>query len=216
MTKSVVAMACALEPTAVAELERALAAKLRPTTTKLADRRRDELGLLSELVRGWDGIGRTPAKRTLYDQLRGSEDPPSRTLIRKHGSWVDACLAALAAQPGVATEEKRQPWATARIGQPRPANYTREEVVEAFLECWRAIGREPSSNTYYSWAAERRRRARACGALLPRLPTQRSLERHFKRWSLLREAALQSASEVGLLSRESAWSRSGMVPARRY
>lgn len=186
MSAGVMAMAAMLERSALAELERALAAKLRPPT-KLADQRRHELALLSELVRGWEGVGRTPATRTLYDQLRGPADPPSKALTRKHRSWVDACLAALAASPAAAIEEKRQPWATARIGQPRPLDYTREEVIDAFLECWRAIGREPSSSTYYSWAAERRRRARASGAQSPRLPTHRSVERHFKHWSLLRE-----------------------------
>lgn len=88
MNSSVVAMVATLDPQALAELERALAAKLR-TPTELAERRRHELALLAELVRGWDGVGRPPAKRGIYDELAGSEDPSSKTLSRKHGGWVE-------------------------------------------------------------------------------------------------------------------------------
>jgi hypothetical protein len=177
----------ALEPGPLAELERALAAKLRPRDMP-ADRLGAEFELLARLVNGWDGVGRSPAQRALYDELAGPTDPLSRNLVRKHGSWVDACLAAVSFAAS-ASKESRQPWATARVGQPRPADYAAAEIVRAFVECWRAIGREPSSNVYYSWVAEQRRRARVSGSPVPRLPTQRTVGKHFKRWGDLRLAA---------------------------
>jgi len=41
---------------------------------------------------------------------------------------------------------------------PRP--YERDEIVRAVLKCAVAIGRMPSSNAYYEWAARERRRAK--------------------------------------------------------
>jgi hypothetical protein len=188
MSAAIVAMIAQLQREPLAELERALAAKLAPRRAP-ADRRREEFALLSELVDGWDGRGRSPVKRALYDEVSTADDPPSKSLVRRHGSWVDACQAALAAPSESDGAQPRQPWVTARIGQPRPANYTSEEVIRAYLECWRAIGREPTSNVFYSWVAERRRRARESGAPVPRLPTQRSVERHFTSWADLQAAA---------------------------
>lgn len=183
-----------LPSAALSELERALNAKLQPRV-EAAELRRGEFALLSQLLGDWDGIGRPPLQRALYEELRGPGDPDSRSFLTRHGSWANACQAAVAEKSTVAAGGARQPWRTARFDARRPPSYSCEEIIRAYLDCWRAIGREPTSNVYYSWVAEQRRRARASGAPLPRLPTQRSVERHFEKWAKLRQAVALPQAE---------------------
>ncbi len=179
----------ALSPAGLEQLERVLGARLHVEITP-AEERSNQLAFLMELQAAH---GRTP-QRKLYDQLRSPGSAKSQTLVKKHGSWIRACRAATAERErlGQRVEQHHlkplRAWKNPTRGQRRPANYTVEEIIRAVLTCSAEIGRLPTSNAYYDWAAAARRRARQLGAPPPRIPTQRSVERHFASWDEVREA----------------------------
>jgi len=99
VSEVVVAMLGPLPSAALSELERALNAKLQPRV-EAAELRRGEFALLSQLLGDWDGIGRPPLQRALYEELRGPGDPDSRSFLTRHGSWANACQAAVVPDHG--------------------------------------------------------------------------------------------------------------------
>lgn len=183
------AMLDALSIPALREIERLLNARLSVEITP-AEEREDKLAVLMRLQQTH---GRRP-ERIIYDEVRPPGSTSSRRLVDIYGSWTKACRAA-------ATEQERRgaplpphylnplrPWANPSRDERRPPSYTVEEVIRAVIACADEIGRIPTSNAYYDWAAQKRRRARQLGAPTPRVPTQRSVERHFSSWQEVREA----------------------------
>ncbi len=173
---------------------RAVALKLSPIPTA-SDRREEELGLLHSMLEEAGcteaGIRRIP--RIDYDARRSPPSPPSKVLVERYGSWLRACQAAAGLRAPKGEQAGRRPWSIRTLGNRRPPAYTRDEVLDAVRRCAVAVDRIPSSNVYYRWAAYWHRRAREEGAAPPRLPAQRSVERHFNSWSEVRavvEAAL--------------------------
>lgn len=66
------------------------------------------------------------------------------------------------------------------------------------IDVARRLKRDPAtltSNVYYSYVAEMRRRARGSGAPPPRWPTQRSVERFFSGWCSVRAAVKRMQGE---------------------
>lgn len=169
---------------ALVEVEAALARRLEPPPGA-SNARQHELGALArQLARSGPDAPRLT--RTAYDAGRDPGDPSGRTLAARYGSWVKACRAAAALTRSSAAVGGPKARPTPSLGRRRPHTYTREEVIRAVREVARALDREPgqlSSSAYYEWVADRRQRARARGAEPPRLPTQRSVERHFDSWS---------------------------------
>lgn len=188
LAPAVMAMIEALEPGAAAELERVLAAKLHVETTP-SQERGDRLSQLIEL----QAIHGPRLQRNDYDRLRPAGSTASKTLVKVYGSWIRACRAAETASDGPTRLTPLQPWRNVTERRRRPA-YTREEIINAVLACGGEIGRFPSSSAYYAWAAQKRRRARQLGAPPPAIPTQRSVQRHFKGWAAVREAIASSNS----------------------
>lgn len=179
---AVMAMIEALEPDAAAELERVLAATLHVEATPLQERS-DRFEQLIKL----QAIHGSRLQRQTYDQLRPAGSTSSKTLVKAYGSWARACRAAETASDSQAGLAPLQPWRNVTARRRRPT-YTREEIISAVLACAGEIGRLPSSGAYYKWAAQKRRRARQQGAPPPVIPTQRSVERHFKGWADVRAA----------------------------
>lgn len=183
----------ALSPAGFREIERLLNARLHVELTR-ADEREDKLGLLIDLQRNH---GRLP-ERALYDETRPPGGTMSRTLVKIYGTWTKACRAAAteAEQRGIDLEasylKPLRPWANPTRTERRPSDYTREEILRAVIACVGEIGRIPTSNAYYDWAAQERRRARNVSAPIPRIPTQRSVERHFNGWDEVRAAIRDS------------------------
>lgn len=182
-----------LSPAALAQLERVLGARLHVALTP-AEERESKLFFLIELQ---CEHGRTP-QRQLYDRLKPAGAARSQTLVETHGSWVRACRAATAERERLGHDveehylEPLQPWKNPTRGRRRPPDYTDEEIIDAVIACAGEINRIPTSNAYYSWAADKRRRARANRSAPPlRIPTQRTIDRHFRGWDQVREATLE-------------------------
>lgn len=176
-----------LDRRSLTEIERLLGCLLASEAGP-AEARQQALGALMELR---VSLGRRPQRRE-YDALRPLGSPLSRTLSERFGSWARACRAAETESALAAGETPMRPlraWPNPTRTRRRPPNYTREEVIAAVIECWKAIGRLPSSNAYYDWVRLRRRHARQNRSTPPRLPTQHSVERHFKGWAEVRAAA---------------------------
>lgn len=171
-----------LQPEAAAELERVLAATLHVEATP-AEERGDRLRQLIELQKAH---GPRP-QRQLYDRWRPTGSTSSKTLVKAYGSWARACRAAWTAAGGPPQLPPLQPWRNTSPGR-RPPPYDRGEVISAVLACAGEIGRVPSSSAYYAWAGQKRRRARQNGAPPPRIPTLRSVKRHFGGWAEVRAA----------------------------
>lgn len=104
------------------------------------------------------------------------------------GSWRKACAAAASLKLPGGTKGAARPWSSKHRGGYRGPKFTRQEVIDAVLQCAAAVDRIPSSNVYYDWSARERRKARERGGHLPRLPAQASVERHFKSWREVRAA----------------------------
>lgn len=180
---SLLAMLDALSPPALREIERLLNARLYVEITP-AEERGDKLALLMRLQQTH---GRRP-DRIVYDEIRPPGSTSSRRLVDIYGSWTKACRAAATEQDLRAAPlpphylKPLRPWANPSRDERRPPSYTVEEIIRAVIACAGEIGRIPTSNAYYDWAAQKRRRARQLGAPPPRIPTQRSVERHFSSW----------------------------------
>lgn len=180
---SLLAMIGALEVDAVRELELVLEARLAAPVETGGERREAELGFLASLLglpEAMDpGSPRTTPRQSWYDEHRPSDAPSGRRLCRRYGSWAKACRAAEGlSHPGSGA----RPWAHARTGKRAAPRYTRDEVVRAVITCAAALGRMPSSHAYYTWAAERRRRAKETGAVA-RYPSQLTVEHHVGHWA---------------------------------
>jgi hypothetical protein len=183
---------------AAEELDRALRSALAaPEPTPVA-RRELSLGplaamVVAELERRDPDDGRPPRiPRRDYDRASPEGAPTSHVLVRKYGSWVEACRAAHALPDKGRVPGGSKPWQTPSLGRRRNRDYTPEEVFEAVIEVARRLGKAPgelSSHTYYAYVAEIRRRARQAGADPPRWPTQRSVERFFAVWEDVRRSA---------------------------
>ncbi len=206
--RPVVAMIEQLSRELRARIAGALEATIEPEVTPAA-RRGSRLEHLAEMVlereaersRSAATEARRPRRsgklvdRKEYDRGRPTGALSSRALVNEFGSWRDACQAALSwtrsDQAGIRSPGRR-PWASSTRGRRRPPTYTRAEVLAAVRLCADALGRDPlelSSHAYYTWAARQRRLARRRGAEPPRLPAQRSVERHFPNgWATVREA----------------------------
>lgn len=185
LAPAVVAMLDALGPRALSELERVLGARLYVEVTP-AQERGDRLQQLIAL----QTVHGPRLQRQLYDRLRPTGSTSSKTLVKTYGSWARACRAAQTASGAGATGQQLpslQPWRNVAPGR-RPPAYTRDETIRAVLACAGEIGRLPSSSAYYAWANQKRRRARQRGAQPPRIPTQRSVGRHFESWGAVRSA----------------------------
>jgi hypothetical protein len=176
-------------------VERLLVADLAaPTSAELREAR---LGLLIEMVS--DGTGEIPRAED-YDALRaerevlGEKWPHSTTLSRGYSdSWPLAVRAAMRLAFDGPTS--RVAHTHTRRGSHSP--YRREEVIAALLRFRdEHSGRWPSASQFFDWGESLRRAARTGGLEDPRIPTQKALRRHFKRFSLAITAA-QLAAEVG-------------------
>lgn len=195
--RAIEAMFFVLPTAAARELERAMRACLAAPQPSLHKRREAELGYLAMLV-AEDLAERDPGDRRPpriprkdYEASRPVEAASSAALVKRFGSWVEACRAAAALERKGREAGGGKPWQTPSIGGRRGRNYTREEVIDGVIEVARKLGRDPhqlTSTAYYRYVAEMRRRAKAKGASTPRWATQRSVERFFNSWSEVRRA----------------------------
>jgi hypothetical protein len=186
---SLLAMLDQLERQQLERLIRVLRAKLRPAPA-LRTERDHELGALNSMLAS-AGLLESPRPRIArkaYDRDRPDGAPRSRALVDRYGSWFKACRAAAGLDVRGGTKDAPRPWSSKHRGGHRGANFTRQEVIDAVLQCAAVVDRVPSSNVYYGWSARERRTARERGGHLPRLPAQGSVERHFKSWSEVRAA----------------------------
>lgn len=159
-----IAMINLLPPAAVAEVGRALHAKLNAPPTA-AERRGADLGFLARLLdekpQHPDQLPYIP--RMMYDARRArnqSAGPPSARLQEKFGSWARACHAAWGLLPDGRSWGRGEPWPR----PPRhPKNYEREEAVASVRRCRKALGHIPSASEYHAWIQNRRARARITG-----------------------------------------------------
>jgi hypothetical protein len=178
-----------LEHEQLERLERILRARLRAAPTK-REEHEHELGALNQMLKQ-EGLLDDPRPRLPrqdYDRDRPKGAPRGTALASRYGSWFKACQAAVSLNLAGGTKGAARPWSSKHRGGYRGPTFTRQEVIEAVLQCAAAVGRIPSSNLYYDWSARERRRARERGGRLPRLPAQASVERHFKSWSEVRAA----------------------------
>jgi len=186
---------------ALVELEHAIALELHESR-EAAEEQESELGCLSELVAeavqaqlAACGDNEQPIVRVaqnLYDERRSPEAPSGAALSRRYGSWMAACRAAVRLGAVQAPIAASKAWPTPTLWRARPADYTRAEVIAAIEAAASALGvpvGELSANRYYRWIAEQRARARRLGLEPPRLPTQRSVDRLFRRFTNARRAA---------------------------
>lgn len=192
---ALLAMLNALDEATIEQIERVLNSELNAPTRPAEERER----LLGALIARRAELGASPA-RADYDQHRPEGSAPSHVLVKTFGSWVRACRAAATEEAQGAGEQPARPlrpWPNPTRGRRRPADYTREEILRAVLRCAEVIGRIPTSNAYYGWVARQRRHARESGAETPRLPTQRSVERHFKGWGRVLETVEALPGSLG-------------------
>ena len=189
-----VAMIQSLSPTTREELEAALAAMLGGVASggQIQDGMHAHLLALLEAA-GTEAFGMGPpwTERRRYDETRPEGAPKSRRLVSDHGSWLRVCKAAWRRR-----RDARAGFAGSSRQGRRPADYQRDEVVRAVRRCQLALGRTPSSSDYYAWVRRQRYFARERGAEPPRLPTQKSVERHFKGWAQVRAALAQYVVEI--------------------
>lgn len=182
----------ALSEATASDLRRLLSHSLTsPTASELREAR---LGLLIDLVS--DGSGLVPGLAD-YEAARqrrlrqGQSWPSSSTLIQAYGGhWLAAVRSAMR----IAFEgtKGRAPSSGHHLRSwSKP--YTRQEVVKAVAECWRAIGLNPngagpSQAEYLDWVDLTKRAARQSGRS-KRLPTQTVLIRLWPGWERLIDAA---------------------------
>jgi hypothetical protein len=182
------AMIDALEPEAMREVALLLDTRLTPLVSA-EERRFRELGFLAEILDVPDARDprspRTTPTRYYYDEHKPPGAPQAQRLCERYGSWTKACRAARGL---IGTEPGARAWTHGFTGKRKPPKYTRDEVIRAVLKCAAMIGRIPSSHAYYTWAARERGRAKQTGKTV-RYPAQRSVERFFKSWSAVRQAA---------------------------
>lgn len=158
------AMIETLPPSAVAEIGRALHAKVNAPPTAV-ERRVKALRLLARVL---DEQPQYPDRlpiipRKVYDARR-SEDPslgpPSARLQERFGSWARACHAAWGLLDDGRSWGKGEPWSR----PPRhPTNYELGEAVASVRNCAAALRHLPSSSEYHGWVLNRRAQARAGG-----------------------------------------------------
>ena len=193
----VVAMIEALPAGALDELERAARYALAPAPPSPSEIRERQIGYLAELVAvemasRLPENGRPPrVPRNEYERTRPPGAASSRALAERHGSWLKACRAAHGLAGGGRIVGDGKPWATPSLGRRRRTDFTREEVIDAVVVVARRLDCEPgtlTSNAYYGFVAEMRRRSKARGAAPPSWPTQRSIERFFASWREVRAA----------------------------
>lgn len=186
---SLLAMLDQVDADSLQRLYKVLAVTLKPPP-KPRQKHEDELGALHAMLMAAgvveSGQPRIPRRR--YDAERPGGAPKSARLVERYGSWFKACRAAAGLNVPAGTEGAPRPWSAPQRTQGRGPRFTREEVIEAVVQCAAAAGRVPSSNVYYAWSAKQRKSARHRGATLPRLPAQRSVERHFRCWGEVRAA----------------------------
>jgi alkylated DNA repair dioxygenase AlkB len=179
----ILAMVNHLDQGPLAELEAVLSVHLAPLVD-LAEERRSSLGYLSEILPEPQGQ-RVWVPRKRYEESKPEGALTSETLVKRHGSWAEACQAAAALK---GSDLGRRPWSNPARGRRQPRKYTAEEVLRAVKKCAVSLGRFPTSRIYYDWVSRERRRARESGAPPPRLPLQASVERHFPGWGALIQA----------------------------
>lgn len=153
-----------LPPAALAELGRALHAKLNTPPTA-AERRSKTLGLLARVL---DEKPQYPDRlpfipRKIYDARRSDDPslgPPSARLQEQFGSWARACHAAWGLLLDGRSWGRGEPWPR----PPRhPKNYEVGEAVASVQSCAEALGHIPSSTEYHGWVGNRRAQARTRG-----------------------------------------------------
>lgn len=199
LTAPVLAMASALEPLALAELERALRLALDPPLSA-AERRVRELGLLSLLIEEQAGKSRRClVQRSTYDERRLREvpdAPDSRRLVETYGSWNQACRAARSLRADGRVHGKAAPFSNQMRGRKGIQPYTREEIRAGIRRCAFELGRTPSSGVYQRWSFDVKRSARRAGVELPRVPGINSIYRFYKPWTRAVAAASVTDAEV--------------------
>lgn len=134
------------------EIQKLLAAELQPPPTA-AEQRLAQLSFLSSLINGPipAGLEFGECKREEYDKLRPLTAPSSRHLVETYGSWPRACRAAYGLQEDGSTTGPGRPWPGARRGEPRPDQYTREEVIAAVRRCAAELSAAGITSAPTSW-----------------------------------------------------------------
>lgn len=151
------------------EVHRLLAAELAapPTAAQL---RVAELGYLSSLIASDldDGFEFAECERTYYDEVRPTAVPSSRHLVDCYGSWSRACRAAYGVQLDGTSTGPGKPWPTMSCGEPKGADYTRDEAIAAINLCAKelrcaGLAGVPTSWQYDEWVRRRKLKAKKRG-----------------------------------------------------
>jgi len=207
-----VAMLKELPYEAACEVDRALFLRCNPEATP-RERRIAELGALHGLLEcstEVDPQGLPVVERDLYEAARPDDAPRARRLIARYGSWKRAQRAARSMNADGRQLGPSLAWPGVR--GPKGPRFAREECIASYRACALALGRRPTSNVYFGWLRERKRRAREVGsrgsARSPsgavRLAVQSTIYRLFRSWPAFAAAAYPSVSEEEL---DAAWAR---------
>jgi len=147
----------ALNPLAVAELERALRLRLHPPRD-LAQERFERLAALAELLAdegelpdgdpdAWPGVPVVPRRR--FEQLHGPDT--AKALVALHGSWLAACRAAASVCADGRRVGPGRPWATRPAVRDGHFRWSADACLAFVRRCALDLGRMPTTPDYTRW-----------------------------------------------------------------